>query len=135
MNEKIMSILDEMAKKKMSPEDALSRLREKEEEAPATEEDVMHFLVENPEPTDVPDDIADTIYSLAAKFSKFMLVDGKSNQGEHQYDSKEIEAGMKVEAEHSSEPMIQHKISSDHCAEFPKYYSEILGPAEKKAKK
>ena len=48
-------------------------------------------------------------------------------------DQKELELGIETEKEHTDNPEVAKQIALDHLAEHPRYYSEILLPAEKKA--
>jgi hypothetical protein len=68
-------------------------------------------------------------YSLASRLAKFMLTDGKSNEEGFKLDDadkKEVKLGLEIESEHSSDPVIQTKITLDHLAEFPNYNSELI---------
>jgi len=48
-------------------------------------------------------------------------------------DPKELRLGVKVEMEHTNSRWIAKRIALDHLAENPRYYSEVLLPAEKRA--
>lgn len=50
-------------------------------------------------------------------------------------DPVELALGSTVEMEHTNNPWIAIEIALDHLAEFPNYYTAILLPAEKKAKR
>jgi len=61
-------------------------------------------------------------YELATVFVKF-LYGGRANEKGLEagdVDSKELEAGTKVEAEHTSDEATAARIALDHEAEFPK---------------
>ncbi len=48
--------------------------------------------------------------------------DGKTDDD---FDAEQVEMGMKVEMEHTSDPAIAHEIVMDHLAENPAYYSKL----------
>jgi hypothetical protein len=50
------------------------------------------------------------------------------------YDAKELEKGMKVEMEHTSDPDMAKEVAKDHLDEFPNYY-EALNKMEKGLKR
>ena len=74
-------------------------------------------------------------YKMASKFARFWL-GGRSNEAgaTTRYDPKAIAAGISIEMEHTPDKAVAEKISKDHLAEHPLYYSEKLGlkPMEKK---
>lgn len=41
-------------------------------------------------------------------------------------DPKELEMGIKVEMEHTTNPLISKRISLDHLSEIPDYYTRLL---------
>lgn len=59
------------------------------------------------------------------------LADDKSP---HEFDPEQISMGIKVEMEHTDDPMTALEIAMDHLAEFPDYYTR-LDAMEKEAKK
>lgn len=64
-----------------------------------------------------------------------ILGDRKSkNEVTQQYMNKQIEIGMKVEAEHTKNKIMQKKIAMDHLKENPFYYEYLL-KMESKMKK
>jgi len=91
------------------------------------------FLVENPSPKDSeihafaeslniePDEIEEIIYGMLGS-----LIGGGFSKGkEFDYDPKEMEMGMKVEAEHTDNPLLVHKIVLDHLKEHSDYYTKL----------
>jgi len=50
---------------------------------------------------------------------------GKSIEFDGEYDSHELSMGMKVEMEHTNCELIATKISEDHLAEIPDYYTRL----------
>lgn len=48
--------------------------------------------------------------------------DGKPDSA---FDQKQLLAGIKVEMEHTNNPLIAKEISKDHLTEFPDYYEEL----------
>jgi len=62
-------------------------------------------------------------YGLAQKLMQ-ILREGKSvGLDPNTVDPQQLEWGMKIESEHTSCPALQKKISLDHIAENPQYYS------------
>lgn len=51
-----------------------------------------------------------------------------------EFDSKEVEMGVKIEMEHTNNPEISEEITRDHLAEIPDYYTR-LDAMEEQAKK
>ena len=47
------------------------------------------------------------------------------------FPKKYIEQGMKVEMEHTNDPILAKEIAIDHLTEFPKYYTELAKMEEK----
>lgn len=68
-----------------------------------------------------PDKAESMAYNILSGF----LSGGKSEGKEFDYDKNEMAMGMKVELEHSKEPLLAHKIALDHLKEDPKYYSKL----------
>lgn len=57
---------------------------------------------------------------------KEKLKGGKADgMKDSQFDAKQLDAGMKVESEHTPDPQIQREIAQDHLSESPKYYKEL----------
>ncbi len=56
------------------------------------------------------------------------------NESPSNYNKKDIEKGIKIEKEHTSNPNIAKEITIDHLSEFSNYYEE-LEKMEKKLKK
>lgn len=61
-----------------------------------------------------------------------ILAEGYSKGKEIKHDPAELEMGIKVEMEHTSEPLISRKIALDHLTEIPDYYTR-LAKMEKEA--
>jgi hypothetical protein len=56
-----------------------------------------------------------------------ILGDRKSKDNvSQQYMNKQIEIGMKVEAEHTKNKVMQKKIAMDHLKENPYYYEYLI---------
>ena len=64
---------------------------------------------------------------LAIESSAQFMREGKSNEkgAPKKYDAKQMAMGEKIEAEHSKDLAVRKKISKDHLAEAPKYYSAL----------
>jgi hypothetical protein len=110
-------------------------LNEKEEKADIKVK-IMDFLKKNPNPEDSkvhtfaddnniePDKLEANIYSILTSF----LSNGRFNESgmsEDDIDKKELEMGIKVEAEHTNYPAMARRIAMDHLAEFPDYYTRL----------
>jgi hypothetical protein len=50
------------------------------------------------------------------------LAEGKPDSD---FDPKEIEKGMKVESEHTTDKCVRKEISKDHLSEDPRYYTHL----------
>jgi len=64
-------------------------------------------------------------YKLSYMFLKEFLYSGFSKGKLFKMDPKELEMGIKVEMEHTSNKLISKKISMDHLTENPKYYTYL----------
>jgi len=54
-----------------------------------------------------------------------VLSEGKSKGKEIEHDPKQLEMGIKVEMEHTTNPLISRKIALDHLKEIPDYYTRL----------
>jgi len=54
-----------------------------------------------------------------------VLSEGKSKGKDIQHDAKQLEMGIKVEMEHTTNPIISRKIALDHLVEIPDYYTRL----------
>jgi len=54
-----------------------------------------------------------------------VLSEGESKGKEIKHDPKQLEMGIKVEMEHTTNPIISRKIALDHLAEIPDYYTRL----------
>jgi hypothetical protein len=120
----------------------MEKYKSKFQEEEDIEDKIIAFFKENPAPKD-----HEGIHKLADKLgiedSKFeekiyaligsFLGDGKSKDFKGSYDSKQLEMGIKVEMEHTTNKKISERISKDHLAEIPDYYAR-LEKMEKDAK-
>lgn len=97
---------------------------------------VMEFFKDNSNPPDKaihamadrlkiePDVLETEIYSVLSSF----LSNGRFNESgksESDIPKDELEMGIKVEAEHTICPKMARRITLDHLAEFPDYYSRL----------
>lgn len=72
--------------------------------------------------------MTERLEDLARRFITFM------NEGEYaesglapwQIDREQLEMGIEVELEHTSDEEIARKIALDHLAEDPRYYTKLL---------
>ena len=109
-------------------------------EAKDTEAKIIEFFKENPKPSDdkvheMADDLGidihefeSMIYALLGSF----FGAGLSKDFKGEVDAKELAMGVKVEMEHTTNKNIAEKISMDHLAEIPDYYTR-LAKMEKEA--
>ena len=95
--------------------------------------EIIKWFIANPYPDD------DKVHAFAKKmgmdeheFEKHIyellssiLAEGKSKGKEIKHDAKQLEMGIKVEMEHTSNPVISRKIALDHLAEIPDYYTRL----------
>jgi len=110
-------------------------LNEKED----IQEKIIKFFHDNPTPKDsqihsfAENEGMDThkfeevVYSLIGSF----FGAGRSKDFKGEYDPEQLKMGIKVEMEHTTNPLIAKKISQDHLAEFDTYYTG-LAEMEKK---
>lgn len=77
-----------------------------------------------------PDELETEIYALLTDF--FAM--GKFNENPKTVDPEQLKMGIKVEMEHTSEPLIAERISKDHLVEISDYYTK-LQKMESEAKK
>lgn len=76
-------------------------------------------------------------------FEDFSLQGGKGDDTDPKgLDQEELQVGIAVEMEHTSDEEVASEIATDHLTEDPKYYSKLLAaglsdehPATKLAKK
>jgi hypothetical protein len=102
--------------------------------------DVIEFLHDQPNPKDSDlhawaedsgfevDDVDEKVYTLASALVQF-LHDGKavdSGFTEDDADSDELKMGIKIEMEHTSNPVMAKRIALDHLSEIPDYYTRLV---------
>jgi len=112
-------------------------MSEEKEDMQKVHNSIMDFLKNNPSPPD------EDMHALADKMGidphKFeghvymilgsILGAGRAKEKgfeEKEADSKELEMGIKVEMEHTTDPAISKRIALDHLAEIPDYYTRLL---------
>lgn len=54
-----------------------------------------------------------------------LIMKGKDDRPDSDYDKTQLENGVKVEMEHTNNEEIAKKIAKDHLDEFPTYYIEL----------
>lgn len=97
---------------------------------------LMAFFKENPEPSDDdvhdfaekeginPHDFEEHIYAiLGSFFGAGYAYERKFT--EEDADSKQLEMGIEVEMEHTSDPLIAKRIALDHLSEITDYYTRL----------
>jgi len=94
---------------------------------------IIEWFVKNPYPKDeavhkfaeslgIEHDVFEAkIYSILSSF----LSEGRSKKFTGTYDPKQLKMGVKVEMEHTTDPLISEKISKDHLAEIADYYTRL----------
>ncbi len=94
---------------------------------------IIAFFRNNPSPSD------DEIHSFAEeegidphKFEEYIymilgsfLGAGRSKNFTGTYDQKQIDMGIKIEMEHTTNPLLAEKITKDHLSEIPDYYIRL----------
>ena len=68
-----------------------------------------------------PDEFEGHIYMVLSS----ILSEGRSKGKEIKHDPKELEMGIKVEMEHTTNPIISRKIALDHLVEISDYYTRL----------
>lgn len=94
---------------------------------------IIKWFLENPYPNDNKvHEFAKSIGMDEHEFERHVyatlssvLSEGKSKGKEIKHDSKQLEMGIKVEMEHTSNKLISRKIALDHLAEIPDYYTRL----------
>jgi hypothetical protein len=94
---------------------------------------IIKWFIENPYPDDDavhglaekigmdPDGFEKEIYAVLSSF----LSEGYSKGKEIKCDKDELEMGIEVEYEHSTNSLISRKITLDHLVEIPDYYTRL----------
>ena len=103
----------------------------------ATESIIFNFLRDNPNPDDhaihaiaekhgmEPDDFEEEVYKLLGSILGYGRAKEKDFT-EEDADPKELKMGIKVEMEHTHNPVIAKRISLDHLAEISDYYTRLI---------
>lgn len=68
-----------------------------------------------------PDVLEEAIYEVLRSF----LGEGNSSTFKGTYDPAQMKIGIKIEMEHTTDTDLAEKISKDHLAEFPDYYTRL----------
>jgi hypothetical protein len=118
-------------------EETYEREEKSEELSDDTKDEILKFFAANPDPTDTQfhgwaesEDVdvhkaEEYAYELAHKFALFQTGGRWNETGEPEADSKELEMGIQVEYEHTSDKETAKRIALDHLAEFPDYYTRL----------
>ncbi len=95
--------------------------------------EIIKWFLANPYPKDdevhafaktldkMPEEFEGHIYMVLSSF----LSEGRSKGKDIKHDPKELEMGIKVEMEHTTNPLISRKIALDHLVEIPDYYTRL----------
>jgi hypothetical protein len=96
--------------------------------------EIIKWFMKNPYPKDDavhafaeklgvdPHDFEGHIYMILSD----ILTEGRSKKFKGSYDPKQMKMGIEVEYEHTNIALIAEKISKDHLAELPDYYTRLL---------
>lgn len=94
---------------------------------------IIEFFIMNKNPNDDqvhelaeqlklrPDEIENYIYSMFSSFIAGGISKGKKNE----VDPEQLKKGIKIEMEHTDDPLIAEKIARDHITEDPIYYDKL----------
>ena len=111
-------------------------ITEQKEDDTTIQEKIAEFFANNPNPPDEeihamakklglePDDLETHIYAIIGS----LLGDGyakKEGFTEKDADKKQLEMGIKVEMEHTTNKILAKRIALDHLAEIPDYYTRL----------
>jgi len=109
---------------------------------PKIKKEIMQFFKENPKPKDsqiheLSDKLGIDTHEFEANVYEILgsfLGAGLAKDFDGSYDPKQLEMGIKVEMEHTTDKDLAERISMDHLAEIPDYYTR-LDKMEKEAEK
>lgn len=93
----------------------------------AVDDDDVHALADKMKID--PHEFEEVIYSLITAF----WTQGRSKDFKGSYDAEQIKLGIAVEMEHTNDKRMAERISKDHLAEIPDYYTR-LAQMEKEGK-
>ena len=54
-----------------------------------------------------------------------LVISGRDNRSDDNYDIEQLEKGIEVEKEHTNQIDLAKMIAKDHLDEFPTYYTEL----------
>ena len=113
-----------------------TRFRDFLNEGSKSEIAIMDFLKNNPAPKDEaihdlaeelgiePDDFEAEVYKILGSFLGYGRAKDKKLD-EKKVDKEQLRMGIKVEMEHTNNPVISKRIALDHLAEIPDYYTRL----------
>lgn len=131
MNKNYLNVLKDHVKPSKKTNDMVILNEQENKNISAT---IIKWFTENPYPNDeavhkfaeslgVEHDLLEVkIYGVLSSF----LSEGRSKNFKGTYDPKEMKMGIKVEIEHTTDPLISEKIAKDHLAEIPDYYTRLF---------
>jgi len=126
-------------RKSMSAIDELANFAKSDKAKDVMRKKLIAFFEANPNPPDSklhawaegqglePDDVEEAVYELTTEYSQF-LNDGNANKkgvSESEVNPKELQAGVKVEQEHTPNKESAKRIALDHLSEIPDYYTRL----------
>ena len=90
-------------------------------------DELMKFIEEHPESELQKEKVVRLLHSFIKFFNEGQYQSWKKKTGKDDkvFNEKELEDGVQVELEHTSDSMIANKIAKDHLTEDPKYYSKL----------
>lgn len=108
-------------------------IMKEESKTQSTHDRLLDFFKRNPDPSDdqvhelaasvgvTPHELEQMIYSILSSF----LSGGKEPADPATVDPKELEMGVKVEMEHTTDEAIARRIALQHLAEMKDYYTKL----------
>jgi hypothetical protein len=88
--------------------------------------DLSKFAYKYPKPLLSQTDMDDILESMTEQFETNFLIGGKGDDVDLSiFDPKEVNMGIDVEMEHTTDRKIAIEIVKDHLAEDPRYYSKL----------
>ena len=119
MNQRLYNLLENMMKDDNKDYTINKKIVQFFKNIVAPSDDLIHHIAEY-ELID-PSELEEKIYAFLGSF----LGEGKSKNFNGNYDPEQLKMGIRIEMEHTTNPLIAEKIAKDHLVENPKYYSYL----------
>jgi len=140
MDKSYLKQLKELVKSPKKKEPQMLNEADEEQGDSDLRAEIIKFFMKNPKPLDA--DVHKFAQEMGMNEHEFethiyailgdILTEGKSKGFTGKYDPEQMKMGRQVEFEHTTIPEIADKISRDHLAEIPDYYTR-LAKMEKEA--